>query len=868
MTIPSYVAAGALASGVVATITPGLPAGIATNDILICEAARKSEVDPLTITNQNGGTWAEITPSHSGNAHRGHWFWSRYNGTQGAPTVGTADVCSAARIIAIRGAIATGNPIEGGSGDAPTFAETTSTLLSITTLGSDRLIVLGIVGELPDAAGTNVYGTWTNANLANLTERIDGSVAEGTGLSLGIATGEKAAQGVIGTSTVVHASFRVAFKTFAIIPAVEGTPPPDEGSGVSKNAKGQLTIGGVPKFIRLIYDSGFAGVGGTDMAGHLTARVMSQYTNKLNAYLNVMSGTSQNGLALADALGAYGMYVLAVGNAFGTATVEAMSAGNGPFDVVVNASGFRANFALKARALGIYLADEPADSIQSNVLTWHAIYKAAMPNLVTYTVLIQNEIYRLLDWAPRLCGDILASDPYPIGAASEAHPDGGSGTNTYGYMNFDVAEAAANIRYHALRNNKIPAIICQMLKFGDASRFPKNSEWWSWMVAVAVEGCMGIGWWAFGVQDGALDQRPFIVYNGNNSNVTFAYAPMAGAAGDVEVKVGGVIQAGSAYTVNNVGTQGGGTVTMNTAPPTGTGNVVVTVNRWPATERTRARTMLETMSGLLATLEPMLLSDPEPTRITANSLTTGNAITWRRAICNVLQNGGGDRPCWLFSRVTRYADEYTRLGLATPDTTLSAQMLDQSADVRTRCWEFGGNGWIFAYNLHPDPHTNVDITWYKAITRVEVIDEARDATIQGDGRTFRDTFGGSSSAREGSFRQGHVYKLYFGTSTAQVVAVAQVAEVDSTQPITSQQQHVVLGFASEVNAVLTPVLAILGTGVLEEPIVVSTIERLFTGDKHVLGKGTIDDDGRITVIQDQPYPITVLALFGEIEFGE
>ena len=43
---------------------------------------------------------------------------------------------------------------------------------------------------------------------------------------------------------------------------------------------------------------------------------------------------------------------------------------------------------------------------------------------------------------------------------------------------------------------------------------------------------------------------------------------------------------------------------------------------------------------------------------------------------------------------------------------------------------------------------------------------------------------------------------------------------------------------------------------------------LFTGDKDVSGYGNDTDDGRIKIEQKLPYPLTVLALFGEIAFGD
>lgn len=43
---------------------------------------------------------------------------------------------------------------------------------------------------------------------------------------------------------------------------------------------------------------------------------------------------------------------------------------------------------------------------------------------------------------------------------------------------------------------------------------------------------------------------------------------------------------------------------------------------------------------------------------------------------------------------------------------------------------------------------------------------------------------------------------------------------------------------------------------------------LFTGDLDVRGYGTPDTSGKITVKQHLPYPMTLLAIFGEVQFGE
>lgn len=45
------------------------------------------------------------------------------------------------------------------------------------------------------------------------------------------------------------------------------------------------------------------------------------------------------------------------------------------------------------------------------------------------------------------------------------------------------------------------------------------------------------------------------------------------------------------------------------------------------------------------------------------------------------------------------------------------------------------------------------------------------------------------------------------------------------------------------------------------------VNALFTGDVKVTGQGW-DTDGRVTIAQDQPYPMTILALYGSLSFGD
>jgi hypothetical protein len=208
--MPTYVAAGAVASGT-GTITPALPAGIATNDILLLclETANQA----ITISNQNGGTWTAVTNSPQGTGTAGGTaatrltvFWSRYNGTQGAPTASDSGNHQLGRIIAVRGVTTSGNPWDVTAGGVLASPSTTGTIPGATTTVANTLVVAVIATALPDASSTAVFSAWTNSNLTSVTERTDNAVTAGNGGGLGIATGGKATAGAYGNTTVTCSS--------------------------------------------------------------------------------------------------------------------------------------------------------------------------------------------------------------------------------------------------------------------------------------------------------------------------------------------------------------------------------------------------------------------------------------------------------------------------------------------------------------------------------------------------------------------------------------------------------------------------------------------------------------------------------------
>jgi len=207
---PTFVAAGSVASGT-GTITPALPAGIASNDILLLFVETANQA--CSISNQNGGTWTAVTnsPQYTGTAGgtaatRLTVFWSRYNGTQGAPTVSDSGNHQIGRMVALRGATTSGNPWDVTAGGVEATADTSGAIPGATTTVDKCLVVAAIATALPDATGTANFSAWANANLTSVTERTDNTANAGNGGGLAIATGEKATAGVYGSTTVTCGS--------------------------------------------------------------------------------------------------------------------------------------------------------------------------------------------------------------------------------------------------------------------------------------------------------------------------------------------------------------------------------------------------------------------------------------------------------------------------------------------------------------------------------------------------------------------------------------------------------------------------------------------------------------------------------------
>ncbi len=215
--LPTFVNCGA-AAGSAAGISPALPAGIQANDILLLFVETAAQA--VTVSNGNGGTWAEVlnSPQTAGTTTQLTVFWSRYNGTQGAPTTSDSGDHQVGAICAYNGVETSGDPWDVTSGSVDTASDTSGTITGATTSGTDRLVV--IVGAGDDDADTPITGV-SNADLANISvSRVNAETAQGNDGGLTVFDGEKAGQGAYGNTTLTYtAATTKGMMTIALKPA-------------------------------------------------------------------------------------------------------------------------------------------------------------------------------------------------------------------------------------------------------------------------------------------------------------------------------------------------------------------------------------------------------------------------------------------------------------------------------------------------------------------------------------------------------------------------------------------------------------------------------------------------------------------------
>lgn len=195
---PTFVAAGAAADGD-GEITPGLPTGLETDDLMVL-FVETFEGHAVTVSG-----WAAAPDSPvQASGTRLSVFWKRWQTGVTDPTISDSGDHQVARIIAFRGVTTDGDPWDVSASGVDATSDTSGSIPGATTV-TPKCVVLVACSHRNDVGGTAQFSGWTNADLDNLTERIDNSTEAGNGGGIGVASGEKPATGAYGTTTVTLA---------------------------------------------------------------------------------------------------------------------------------------------------------------------------------------------------------------------------------------------------------------------------------------------------------------------------------------------------------------------------------------------------------------------------------------------------------------------------------------------------------------------------------------------------------------------------------------------------------------------------------------------------------------------------------------
>ena len=208
MALPVYRSSGARGASTT-SLTVAAPSDHVTNDIELLQI-ESADDGAVTLSTANGFTQITGSPVSAANADlliatRLTCFWRRWDGAAGNPVIND-DVINHvfAQIHAFSGCITTGDPWNITVASSETVEDTTGSITGGTTTVDDCLIALLAVSAKPDAADGQRYSGQTNADLASLTERQDGSTNTGNGGAMSLTTGGKASAGAFGATTYTH----------------------------------------------------------------------------------------------------------------------------------------------------------------------------------------------------------------------------------------------------------------------------------------------------------------------------------------------------------------------------------------------------------------------------------------------------------------------------------------------------------------------------------------------------------------------------------------------------------------------------------------------------------------------------------------
>ena len=224
-------------------VTPALPSGLADGDIYILTIEGEGE-DTNADAAPTGGAWTAIDGSTGSVASatdgladrtRNSCYWAVY--TAASPpnrVVPDAGNHTIAVITAWRG-VDTTTPIHqvASSSSSTNNTSVSITAASNTSVDGCMIVVTTTAGDNNATAypGTAMFSSWTNANLASITEAVDVNSNAGSDGAIGIAYGILTTAGAIGTTTATNSlSEEEANWCIALLPDSNVIEEPDAGS--------------------------------------------------------------------------------------------------------------------------------------------------------------------------------------------------------------------------------------------------------------------------------------------------------------------------------------------------------------------------------------------------------------------------------------------------------------------------------------------------------------------------------------------------------------------------------------------------------------------------------------------------------------
>ena len=204
--------------GAAVAITPGLPTGTQAGDFLLLFLETSDQT--ISIATPSGWLEAPNSPvSETTDVTRLTVFYKVAVAGETAPTTTDSGDHQIGRIIGFTG-VNINNPFDVTASGTDATSSTTGTVPGATTTVANTMVVAAIATTTDAGANSTAhYSGFTNANLTNLTERIDNQRIAGNGGTLGVATGDFASIGSYGgTDFTIVTAARKAMWSCALKP--------------------------------------------------------------------------------------------------------------------------------------------------------------------------------------------------------------------------------------------------------------------------------------------------------------------------------------------------------------------------------------------------------------------------------------------------------------------------------------------------------------------------------------------------------------------------------------------------------------------------------------------------------------------------